>query len=627
MPTLFNHESHCLLRFAFLLACLVLATPTLGQDFCGNGDGESTLELSQLVALPSPIGCTVPDDGAVVDLLLIYTADGRASVETLLGDDIAVVMPVQVANVNQVLANSLIDTRWNLVGLSQTSYVESGDMYIDMPRLNDPSDGFMDDAQYLAAVLNADVIGLIVKDCGTGPCGLGGATSFIVAGDRVGIITHESGHVLSGAHCAAYKFPTGTTKMDSPTANCAGGPGPGGETPHYSNPDVLVLGEPTGDATHNNAQRMNDASFATANIRPARDCNCNGIIDSKDISNGTSNDNNANGSPDECDCTMDSDCDDGIFCNGIETCDLATEICIRSPCPDDRNPCTVCVEAVQDCAVPDDSVCDDGLFCDGQETCGPTSCLSAPDPCSVNDTCDEVNDLCIAPFCGDSTCDPNEDCDNCPSDCLSSGASCGNGVCEAGDGEDCISCNSDCNGKQGGKPADRFCCGDGDGVNPVGCSDPNCGGPSACIDQPAMNSCCGDGTCEGVEDVANCLVDCGCSVSADCDDGIVCTLDNCLAGICNHQPSNTFCPSDGIFCNGFEFCDGSIGCASTGDPCSGGLICNEATNACDPECTADANCDDGQFCNGFETCVSGGATCSQDSDCCSGNCKGNGSCK
>jgi len=51
---------------------------------------------------------------------------------------------------------------------------------------------------------------------------------------------------------------------------------------------------------------------------------------------------------------------------------------------------------------------------------------------------------------------------------------CGNNVCEPGGGEDCLSCPDDCNGVQGGNPGNRYCCGDGDGDAPVGCSDPRC---------------------------------------------------------------------------------------------------------------------------------------------------------
>jgi Zn-dependent metalloprotease len=38
--------------------------------------------------------------------------------------------------------------------------------------------------------------------------------------------------------------------------------------------------------------------------------------------------------------------------------------------------------------------------------------------------------------------------------------SCGNGTCEAGDGETCRSCPADCAGRVSGKPSSRFCCGD-----------------------------------------------------------------------------------------------------------------------------------------------------------------------
>jgi hypothetical protein len=45
--------------------------------------------------------------------------------------------------------------------------------------------------------------------------------------------------------------------------------------------------------------------------------------------------------------------------------------------------------------------------------------------------------------CNDDTvCDPGEDCVSCPGDCAQvSGALCGNGLCEGGDGED-----NDCDG-------------------------------------------------------------------------------------------------------------------------------------------------------------------------------------
>ncbi|MBW2263640.1 MAG: hypothetical protein JRG91_16885 [Deltaproteobacteria bacterium] len=214
----------------------------------------------------------------------------------------------------------------------------------------------------------------------------------------------------------------------------------------------------------------------------------------------------------------------------------------------------------------------------------------------------------------DGVCESGESCMTCPSDCASSpGASCGNGVCEAGNGEDCLSCPSDCNGKQNGKTSGRFCCGDGDGVGPVGCSDSRCTTDgSSCEASPVASSCCGDGTCSGLESGLTCELDCEappfcgdgtcdpgeepCTCSADCGappsfelagatctdgadddcDGLAdCADDDCFSdpacappacdgdGVCEPGEDCTTCPGD---------CDG----LSTGKP-SGRFCCGDGT--------------------------------------------------
>ena len=42
-------------------------------------------------------------------------------------------------------------------------------------------------------------------------------------------------------------------------------------------------------------------------------------------------------------CAVDADCDDGVFCNGAESCEVATGVCLAGTVPmcDDGNPCTV----------------------------------------------------------------------------------------------------------------------------------------------------------------------------------------------------------------------------------------------------------------------------------------------
>lgn len=154
--------------------------------------------------------------------------------------------------------------------------------------------------------------------------------------------------------------------------------------------------------------------------------------------------------------------------------------------------------------------CDDGLFCNGAETCSGGQCQAGTNPCP-GQGCDEANDLCVPAGCdGDGFCESGESCTTCASDCISgTGATCGNNICETGAGEDCLSCPADCVGQQGGKPSGRFCCGDGDGINPVGCGDSRCSaGALSCSTGGGTSYCCGDGTCSGAENSSNCSIDC-----------------------------------------------------------------------------------------------------------------------
>jgi len=103
----------------------------------------------------------------------------------------------------------------------------------------------------------------------------------------------------------------------------------------------------------------------------------------------------------------DAFCDDGAYCNGLETCNASTG-CVAGSTPcDDGVPCTVdgCDEDADSCSsAPSDAVCDDGLFCNGLEVCDVTGgCVTdtpAPD-CGGDDTtcgvgmCDEELQGCV----------------------------------------------------------------------------------------------------------------------------------------------------------------------------------------------------------------------------------------
>jgi uncharacterized protein (TIGR03382 family) len=155
---------------------------------------------------------------------------------------------------------------------------------------------------------------------------------------------------------------------------------------------------------------------------------------------------------------VDDACNDGLFCNGPETCSAgacnavapcaqqcieATQTCVEcinvTHC-DDQNGCTddAC-NGSNECEHTNNSAsCDDGLFCNGADTCSAGSCQNAGDPCGgVN--CNEGPDTC-ADCTGAGDCEDGESCtvDTCTS-----------GQCARTNAADGTGCDTDptfCNG-------------------------------------------------------------------------------------------------------------------------------------------------------------------------------------
>ena len=124
-------------------------------------------------------------------------------------------------------------------------------------------------------------------------------------------------------------------------------------------------------------------------------------------------------------------CDDGLYCNGAETCNPVNG-CQAGTAPncDDGVACTVdaCDESSDSCThTPSNAACDDGLYCNGAETCDPVNgCQLGTAPncddgvaCTV-DACDESSDSCThSPnnaacddenACTDDSCDATTGC-------------------------------------------------------------------------------------------------------------------------------------------------------------------------------------------------------------------------
>ena len=99
------------------------------------------------------------DDGSLIDVMVFYTPTakilmgGRAGIEALID--------LYIAQTNQAYANSGAFHRIRLVSREEADYIESGETFIDLERLEDDSDGYMDHVHALRETYAADLVHLI----------------------------------------------------------------------------------------------------------------------------------------------------------------------------------------------------------------------------------------------------------------------------------------------------------------------------------------------------------------------------------------------------------------------------------------------------------------------------------
>lgn len=110
-------------------------------------------------------------------------------------------------------------------------------------------------------------------------------------------------------------------------------------------------------------------------------------------------------------CSVDADCDNGLWCDGTETCDLnlngGTCVAGSASCTAQQT-CDEANDICNDVSCVTDSDCDNGLYCDGVEFCNENNECEFGTPvicedglfCNGISTCDEDIDSCV-------TADPN----------------------------------------------------------------------------------------------------------------------------------------------------------------------------------------------------------------------------
>ena len=232
------------------------------------------------------------------------------------------------------------------------------------------------------------------------------------------------------------------------------------------------------------------------------------------------------------------------------------------------------------------------------------------------------------PYCGDGTCDADEDCDSCADDCAcEQGSQCVDGVCVGlkADGDDCGA---------GGECASGFCA---DAVCCDAACDLEC---QACNLDSAKGTCTNYDADTDVEDeCASCMI-CGggaacVAVGADLDPlddcteaaAETCQLDgNCDGqGACQFWGDDTVCKVQACVDGSLQtahVCDGAGICDPGPSSSCGAYLCNAQGTECRTTCSNTSNCADGYFC-GSQECqakLGEGEACTAAEQCLSDEC-------
>ena len=222
------------------------------------------------------------DACSTIDILVVYTPAAESQAGSVDG-----LIQLAVDETNISYGKSGIQPRLRLVGSARTTYSESGDMEVDVARLADPADGFLDEIPPLRDAAGADIVVLLTGNgnfCGIAHdilADVDGAYAVVGQNCATGYYSfgHEVGHLQGARHnpeaddtsspfsyghgfyslanrkrtVMSYDCPVGCTRIDA-----------------WATPQVVVEGVTMGDATlHNDARVLNETACTMAAFRAA----------------------------------------------------------------------------------------------------------------------------------------------------------------------------------------------------------------------------------------------------------------------------------------------------------------------------------------------------------------------
>lgn len=174
-----------------------------------EGEPLRAAEGSSLGMAPMAEDAAAADEGAVIDVMVIYTPAARQAG----GGAGRMLQQIQlaVAETNEGFANSRMSQRLRLVGYGEVNYRESGDFQVDLDRLGGNGDGYLDEIHAIRDRVGADLVSLWVE---TGNyCGLGWILNPSRPNTQLGfnvvmrhcatsefVFGHELGHNMGATH-------------------------------------------------------------------------------------------------------------------------------------------------------------------------------------------------------------------------------------------------------------------------------------------------------------------------------------------------------------------------------------------------------------------------------------------